>query len=64
MAGRKKKITESKTTALMYFDNLGKKQQDQGSKNWSYTGSLCHWQSQISELLGSVLKILNFWNKF
>ena len=48
----------------MYFDNLGKKQQDQGSKNWSYTGSLCHWQSQISELLGSVLKILSFWNKF
>ena len=40
MAGRKKeKISKSKTTALMYFDNLGKKQQDQGSKNWSYTES-------------------------
>ena len=25
---------------------------------------ICHWQSQISELLHSVLKILNFWNKF
>ena len=25
---------------------------------------LCHWQSQISELLLSVLKILSFWNKF
>ena len=25
---------------------------------------LCHWQSQISELLHSVLKILSFWNKF
>ena len=25
---------------------------------------LCHWQSQISELLRSALKILTFWNRF
>ena len=25
---------------------------------------LCHWRSQISELMRSVLKILSFWNKF
>ena len=25
---------------------------------------LCHWQSQISELMLSVLKIPSFWNKF
>ena len=25
---------------------------------------LCYWQSQISELLRSVLEILSFWNKF
>ena len=31
---KKEKISESKTTALTYFDNLKKKQQDQGSKNW------------------------------
>ena len=31
---KKEKISESKTTTLTYFDNLKKKQQDQGSKNW------------------------------
>ena len=36
IGGRKKKekISESKTTTLTYFDNLKKKQQDQGSKSW------------------------------
>ena len=28
------KISKSKTTTLTYFDNLKKKQQDQGGKNW------------------------------
>ena len=35
----KEKISKSKITALTYFDNLKKKQQDQGSKNWCYTES-------------------------
>ena len=36
IGGRKKKekISESKTTTLTYFDNLKKKQQDQGSISW------------------------------
>ena len=36
---KKKKISKSKTTILTYFDNLKKKQQDHGSKNWCYTES-------------------------
>ena len=36
---KKEKISKSKITALTYFDNLKKKQQDQGSKNWCYTES-------------------------
>ena len=41
IAGCKKteKISNSKTTTLTYFDNLKKKQQDQGGKNWYYTQS-------------------------
>ena len=35
----KEKISKSKITALTYFDNLKKKQQDQGGKNWCYTES-------------------------
>ena len=31
------KISKSKTTTLTYFDNLKKKQQDQGDKNWHFT---------------------------
>ena len=34
---KKEKISESKTTTVTYFDNLKKKQQDQGGKNWYYT---------------------------
>ena len=36
IGGHKKtqKISKGKTTTLMYFDNLKKKQQDQGGKNW------------------------------
>ena len=34
---KKEKISESRTTTLTYSDNLKKKQQDQGSKNWYYT---------------------------
>ena len=33
----KEKISKSKTTTLTYFDNLKKKQQDQGGKNWFQT---------------------------
>ena len=33
------KISKSKTTTLTYFDNLKKKQQDQGGKSWYYTQS-------------------------
>ena len=41
------KISKSKTTTLTYFDNLKKKQQDQGGKNWYYT------QSFATEILKS-----------
>ena len=34
---KKEKNSKSKTTALAYFNNLKKKQQDQGGKNWCYT---------------------------
>ena len=34
---RNKKINKSKITALSCFDNLKKKQQNQGTKNWCYT---------------------------
>ena len=34
---KQKKNSKSKTTTLTYFDNLKKKQQDQGGKNWFYT---------------------------
>ena len=62
---KKEKNSKSKTTALAYFNNLKKKQQDQGGKNWCYTQKvLFQWQSQISELLRSILKILSFWNQF
>ena len=39
--GRKKKekISKSETVTFTYFDNLKKKQQDQGSTNWCYTES-------------------------
>ena len=42
IGGRKKteKISKAKTTTLTYFDNLKKKQQDQGGKNWYYAESL------------------------
>ena len=33
------KINKDKTTTLTYFDNLKKKQKDQGGKNWYYTES-------------------------
>ena len=36
---KKAKISKSKTTILAYFDNLKKKQQNQGGKNWCYTES-------------------------
>ena len=36
---KQKKISKSKTTTLTNFDNLKKKQQDQGDKNWYYTQS-------------------------
>ena len=39
MTVRKIKISKSKTTTLTYFDNLKKKQQDQGGKGWCYTKS-------------------------
>ena len=35
----KEKISKSKTTTLMHFDNLKKRQQDQDGKNWCYTES-------------------------
>ena len=35
----KEKISKSKTTTLMHFDNLKKRQQDQDGKNWCYTKS-------------------------
>ena len=31
---KKETISKNKTTTLMFFDNLKKKQQDQSSKNW------------------------------
>ena len=34
---KKKKNSKSKTATLRCFDNLKKRQQDQGSKNWCYT---------------------------
>ena len=42
IGGHKKREQSSKneTTTLMNFDNLKKKQQDQGSKSWCYTDSL------------------------
>ena len=36
---KKEKISKNKTTALTFFDNSKKKQQDKGSKNWCYTES-------------------------
>ena len=33
---KKEKNSKSESTSLTYFDNLKKKQQDQGSKNWCY----------------------------
>ena len=33
-------------------------------KNGVTLKGLCHWESQLSELLRSVLEILSFWNKF
>ena len=38
IGGRKKKEKNSKseTATLTYFDNLKKKQQDQGGRNWCY----------------------------
>ena len=69
----KRKKLKSKTPTLRYFDNLKKKQRDQGGKNWCYTQSFksltsniitSYLSSQISELLHSVLKILSSWNKF
>ena len=62
IGGHKKqeKISKSKTTTLAYFDNLKKKQQDQGSKNWCYTESFMSLTISNSELLHSASKILNF----
>ena len=38
ISGRQKKeVSKSKTTSLTYFNNLKKKQQDQGGKTWCYT---------------------------
>ena len=34
---KKLKISENKTTTLRCFNNLKKRQQDQGGKNWCYT---------------------------
>ena len=34
VAVRIRKNSKSKTTTLTYFDNLKKKQRDQGGKNW------------------------------
>ena len=65
----KRKKFKSETLTLRYFDNLKKKQHDQGGKNWCYTQSFksltsniitSFMSSQISELLHSVLKILSF----
>ena len=64
VAIKRKKISKSKTTTMTFLYNLKKKQQYQGDKNWCYTESFMFWQSQISELLRSVLEILSFWNKF
>ena len=36
---KKRKISTRKTTTLAYFNNLKKKQQDQGGKNMCYTES-------------------------
>ena len=36
---KKRKISTRKTTTLAYFNNLKKKQQDQGGKNLCYTES-------------------------
>ena len=38
ICGREKKgkLSKKETTTLTYFDNLKKKQQDQGGKNWCY----------------------------
>ena len=66
---KKEKKFKSETLTLRYFDNLKKKQHDQGGKNWCYTQSFksltsniitSFMSSQISELLHSVLKILSF----
>ena len=37
---KKEQNSKIKTTTLTYFDNLKKKQQDQGGKSWCYTESL------------------------
>ena len=34
---KKEKISKSKNPTLRCFDNLKKRQQDQGGKNWCYT---------------------------
>ena len=36
---KKEKISESKTKKLAYFNNLKKKQQNQGHKKWCYAES-------------------------
>ena len=53
VAVRKQKISKSKTTALTYFDNLKKKQQDQGGKNWYYIQSLNKTSSRKIRLLST-----------
>ena len=58
---KKLKNSKSKITTLTYFDNLKKSSKIKVVKTGATLFTvLCHWQSQISELLHSVLKILSF----
>ena len=57
MTVRKIKISKSKTTTLTYFDNLKKKQQDQGGKDWCYTKSFM--SLTISYLRATAISVEN-----
>ena len=58
------KISKSKTTTLTFFIIWKRSNKIKAVKTGVTLNILCQWQSQISVLLLSVLKVLSFWNNF
>ena len=55
---KKLKNSKSKITTLTYFDNLKKKQQDQGGKDWCYT-LYCFMSLAITNLRATAFSFEN-----